>query len=112
MLGLRFLGIRSRLLLLLVLAGLAGAFSLVPLLPSDQLAAAYPRMAVVVGGAALLAAFLGRGLTRPLEELRKILLGVEKDSAEMAVEVRKAFDCKSFIDTTPKDFQHTIDMLG
>jgi ABC-type phosphate/phosphonate transport system substrate-binding protein len=41
-----------------------------------------------------------------------ILLGLEKDQSEIAAEVRKAFDCKSFIATTPKDFEHTIGMLG
>lgn len=70
MLGLRFMGIRARLLLLFVVAGLAGAFSLVPLLPSDQLALAYPRIALVMGVGAFLAAWIGRAMVRPLEDLQ------------------------------------------
>jgi diguanylate cyclase (GGDEF)-like protein len=72
-LGLRFLGIRARLLLLFVLAGLGGAFCLVPLLPSEVLANAYPRIALVVALGSVLAAWIGRGLVRPLEILHETL---------------------------------------
>lgn len=79
--GLRFLGIRARLLLLFVVAVLAGAFCLLPLIPSQELADAYPRIALVVGIGSLLAAMIGRGLVRPLEllerTLRQRLLGRE-----------------------------------
>ncbi len=73
MLGLRFLGLRARLLVLAIGLGLLGAFSLVPLLPSDSLAEAYPRMALVVGIAAVLAALAGAAVVRPLEALRRVL---------------------------------------
>ena len=46
------------------------------------------------------------------EDVRTILLGLEKDQSELAAEVRKAFDCRSFMATTPKDFEHTIGLLG
>jgi len=46
------------------------------------------------------------------EVLRTILLGLEKDTSAAAAEVRKAFDCRSFIPTAPKDFDHTIELLG
>jgi diguanylate cyclase (GGDEF)-like protein len=71
--GLRFMGIRARLLLLYVVAALAGAFCLLPLIPSRELAGAYPRIALVVGIGSLLAAWIGRGLVRPLERLERTL---------------------------------------
>lgn len=71
--GLRFLGIRARLLLLFVAAVLAGAFCLLPLIPSRELADAYPRIALVVGAGSLLAAMIGRGMVQPLERLERTL---------------------------------------
>lgn len=73
MLGLRFIGIRARLLLLFVVSGLGGAFCLVPLLPSAALGLAYPRIALVLAIGSVLAAWIGRGLVRPLESLHETL---------------------------------------
>lgn len=69
MFQLRFLGIRARLILLLVTLGFLGAFSLVSLIPSAKLSLATPRIFTVVCLAAFLGAWFGRGIVRPLRFL-------------------------------------------
>lgn len=42
------------------------------------------------------------------DEVRRILLKLESDTGAQAMEVKKLFGIKAFIDTTPADFAHTF----